>query len=312
MAVGAMIHVIRTASTTAFLLVCVGAHAQDGTGQPQPTPTPTSQPSGVDRVEGVPDDFSLQPTPGTVRRNRMEPMVQPLPTAAASPRPRQDTPTVVVPQATPVPQATLPVQRQERESAARQQPARPAPDEEQDAATPQVGAEDSADVEAASPPIEQEAPFRPEIEQPQPESDADSSTGGAWIVWLLAGLALLAAGILGFVWFRRRRRGGTGIVVEKIEPYRPSAALEPVAVLGPTPEAVERPEERREPPATQPSGLVQAKRPDSPTNSGGFVTSSIAARPRGVAKPPEQAPRSYKSADGRIVTSLSSGRRPRN
>ncbi len=310
MAVGAMIHVIRTASAMAFLLISVGAHAQDGTGQPQPTPTPTSQPTGVERVEGVPDDFSLEPTPGTARRNRMEPMVQPLPTATATPRPRQDTPTVVVPQAGPVPQATLPVRREERESAPRQQPARPAPDDAQDAPTPQPEATDSAGEVAAPSPVDREAPSQPVIEQPQVESDGDSSTGGAWIVWLLAGLALLAAGILGFVWYRRR--GGTGIVVEKIEPYHPSPAQEPVAGLGPTPEAVERPEERREPPATQPSGLVLAKRPDSPTKSGGFVTSSIAARPRGVANPPERVPRSYKSADGRIVTSMSSGRRPPN
>lgn len=311
MAVGAMIHVIRTASATAFLLISVGAHAQDGTGQPQPTPTPTSQPSGVERVEGVPDDFSLEPTPGTARRNRMEPMVQPLPTATATPRQRQDTPTLVVPQATPVPQNTLPVQLQERETTARQQPAPPASEGAQDAAPPQVEAEDSAAVDIAPSPVEPDAPSRPVGDRAQAESDVDNSAGGAWIVWLLAGLALLAATIVGFVWFRRR--GGTGmVVVEKIEPYRPTRVQEPVEEPDPAPEAVSRPDEHPEPPPAQPSGLVQAKRPVATTSSGGFVTSSIAARPRGVAKPPEQAPRSYKSSDGRIVTSLSSARRPRS
>ncbi|WP_147366905.1 hypothetical protein [Aurantiacibacter zhengii] len=305
-----MIHVIRTASATAFLLISVGAHAQDGTGQP--TPTPTSQPSGVERVEGVPDDFSLEPTPGTARRNRMEPMVQPLPTATATPRQRQDTPTLVVPQPTPVPQTTVPVQPQERETAARQQPAPLVSDEPQDAAPPpQFEAQDNAAVDIAPFPVETEAPSRPVVDQALAESDTVSSTGGAWIVWLLAGLALLAAAIVGFVWFRRR--GGTGMmVVEKIEPYRPTPVPEPAAEPGPTPEPVSRPEEQPEPAPAQPSGLVQAKRPAAATSSGGFVTSSIAARPRGVANASEQAPRSYKSADGRIVTSLSSGRRPRS
>lgn len=268
-----------TAASLLLLLHPVAAWAQDEAQQLQPESAPT-----VERVEGVPDSFSL-PAGRDAVRNRMEPMVQPLPQPSASPTPSASATPQVVPRATPVPVATarpeLEPERQPAPAPSTPPSAFPAQD------SPTAVAEDPEPAEIAPEEIAPAEPT-PRVVEQLPEPVSEPSGGLGIIVWLLGGAALLGAVTFGAWWLRRR--SDASFIVEKIEPYRPPPS--PLPEEQPVTQEVRTPP----PPNPQPSGLVQTSRRVSVSNSGGFVTSTINARPRGNTTP-----------DGRIVTSLSRG-----
>ncbi|GAA5059480.1 hypothetical protein GCM10023208_26850 [Erythrobacter westpacificensis] len=302
------------ATSAVLLLAPAFVQAQDGGGQaaPAPTPTPTSQP--IERVQGVPDDFTLQPQADTVRRNRTEPTIQPLPQPSAAPRQVAPTPTpspsptLATPAATPSPRIALPAQQVEEASPQAASPAQRSnePVEEQaPLEEPETSVATGSDI------AEERALPNASVPSQAPATLAQDSAepSWGWLAWLLAGVLTIAALAASALWWLRRK-GEVGFTVEKIEPYRPPE-------VPPAPEpAQSRPEPARTPtaptrPATpNPPGLVHASRPASPANTGGFVTSTISTRPR-QPQPAQasQAPRRYTSPDGRIVTSLSPNRR---
>lgn len=310
-------------TAAALLLPYANVQAQDAGGQPSaaPSPTPTSRP--IERVQGVPNDFTLQPQADTVRRNRTEPTIQPLPQPSASPRQSVATPTPTptptstatqpAPVATPTPRVALPIQERE-EPASRPSPPvqRPADSE---AGEIDGGSEMQADAPAPLPAENTSGGPLPDlslqIDEPESVASDEGNSSTGWLMWLVLGL-LAAAAVGAGVWWFLRRKAEVGVTVEKIEPYRPPAAAPATEPRQPRPE----PETAQAPPASKPSGLVHASRPAAQANPGGFVTSTISARsrPAGAQQAPQgpegtQSPRRYTSADGRIVTSLSPTRR---
>ena len=305
LAVVAMARTLLTAVSAALILLPSSALlAQDNPDQQQP-----SQSRPLERMEGVPDDFSLQPQSDTARRNRDEPMVQPLPQPSATPTAARATQPVAVPQAMPTPQLTLPARDVDAPSSQR----RPAASEragvpvqtgpaQVDPPVPELNASE----QAALPSQEVANPVEPSIVEPAEAESAPEAFDWSVVGWLLLaviGLAVLAVG----VWWLGRRRTDTAFIVEKIEPYRPSSD-ELARVPSPAMQASSQSAEALK---SQPPGLNHATRPAPIANPGGFVTSSIAARPRSQNQPAPvvQTSRRFTSPDGRIVTSLSSTRR---
>ncbi|WP_162925145.1 hypothetical protein [Aurantiacibacter odishensis] len=302
------------AVSAALLLSPAVAHAQDGGGQPTPAPTPTPSSQPIERVQGVPDDFTLQPQADTVRRNRNEPTIQPLPQPSAVPRQVAPTPsptpspTLAAPVATPSPRLTLPAQRVEETT-----PQSPSPvqrstepvDGQAPLEEPETSVTTGPDIaeESASP----NASVPSQVPAPVAQDSAETSWG--WLAWLLAGVLAIAALAAG-AWWWLRQKGEVGFTVEKIEPYRPPEAPPASEPAQSRPEPEQQPAAPPRPATPNPSGLVQASRPASTANTGGFVTSTISTRPRQPQpSQPPQAPRRYTSPDGRIVTSLSPSRR---
>jgi len=271
---------LTTLSAALLLTGSAAAMAQDSNEQPRPESS-----TGVERVEGVPDNFSLQPGPEAVR-NRMEPMVQPLPTPTATPTPRATPAPQVTPEATPTPTITaLPEPEARRTDVPRETP--PAVSVEEVSPAPEVNLSDTSDEPRA-----EELPAETTPQSPAPRvteqgvSEDEETSGLGWLAWLLGGAILFCGIVVAALWWRNR--AGESFVVEKIEPYRPP----------PTPPSEEQPaaQEVHTPPPAKPqsAGYVHASRPAPVSNPGGFVTSTMNTRPRGNT-----------TSDGRVVTSLS-------
>ena len=308
LAVIAMARIPITAVLAALLLMPASASlAQDTPAQEQP-----SQSRPLERMEGVPDNFSLQPKSDPVRRNSDEPMVQPLPQPSATPTAARAAPPVAVPQVIPTPQLTMPAREAEA-----------VPSQRRSATTERTGVREQSGPAEVDPPAPQATAPEQAVSPPQEVASAvepsipESAEGEAaepafdwsiagWLLFAGLGLAVLAVG----VWWWRRRRSDAAFVVEKIEPYRPSAD-EAAHIPSPSTPALWQSADGR---TSKPSGLIHTSRPVATANPGGFVTSSITTRPRSQnpTEPATQAPRRFTSPDGRIVTSLSSTRRSRD
>lgn len=270
-----------------MLLSPVAVLAQEEDGQAQTAATPDGEARQVEILRGVPEDFSLPARPDESRRNRMEPMVQPLPQPSATPTEAPVDQAEASREAIPAPQIPAVPESEPREASA------PPPPRETE--VPRSARETLDGAEQDELPAEQPQPdLQPDtpttVTEAPPAHAEETADSGNLIAWLLGG-ALLAALAALAVWFLRRRNG-TSLVVEKIEPYRPPPS--------PAENALRREPEAKEKPVSPP-GIVHASRSAPAVNPGGFVTSSI------VTRKGQQAPRRYTSADGRIVTSLSRG-----
>ncbi len=321
MAVSAMARITQFAFLApTLLLLCPAVSLAQDEGQRSEAQTQTAQPQAIERAQGVPDDYTLPPGPTAAPGNRFEPLVQPLPQPSASPTP---TPTVAPAPAQQAPRPTTSAAPRQAASSQRQPSAtnpgapRAQPTQQSEQSAPAVEpdvpvAEEDTPPESAAP--RTQPSVAPPIASEVSATDTTPAPTSGWSVfaWLLGGIVVLALGALAFWWLRQRK--GESFTVEKIEPYRPT----------PTPPSVQKdPRVDETPPspvnAQTLAGVVNASRPAPAANPGGFVTSTIASRRAGqqgtstqtpqAQTPQEPTSRGNMTADGRIVTSLSSLRK---